>query len=112
MSTNTIGDLGNELMIIDKSLIASIRWNKELGAKLKSLRGKESMQSLAKRAGCAYQLIQHLERGEYPESSPRNSAPTVSVEKLEAICQELSISIEDFLECPLVKLPQKIKTAA
>ncbi len=112
MSTNTIGDLGNELMIIDKSLIASIRWNKELGAKLKTLRGKESMQSLAKRAGCAYQLIQHLERGEYPESSPRNSAPTVSVEKLEAICQELSISIEDFLECPLVKLPQKIKAAA
>jgi transcriptional regulator with XRE-family HTH domain len=112
MSTNTIGDLGNELMIIDKSLIASIRWNKELGAKLKTLRGKESMQSLAKRAGCAYQLIQHLERGEYPESSPRNSAPTVSVEKLEAICQELSISIEDFLECPLVKLPQKIQSVA
>ncbi|MBD2535669.1 hypothetical protein H6G97_42420 [Nostoc flagelliforme FACHB-838] len=45
MSTNSIGELGNELMIIDKSLIASIRWNKELGRKLKILRGTESMQS-------------------------------------------------------------------
>ncbi|BAY22858.1 hypothetical protein NIES2100_26220 [Calothrix sp. NIES-2100] len=112
MSTNPIGELGNELMIIDKSLIASIRWNKELGKKLKILRDKESMQSLAKRAGCAYQLIQHLERGQYPQSSPRDSAPTVSTEKLEAICQALSVSIEDFLGCPLVKLPQKIKDIA
>ncbi|GEM_PF-6889065 len=56
------------LMIIDKSLIASIRWNKELGLKLKYLRGNESMQSFAKRASCAYQLIQHLERGEYPQN--------------------------------------------
>ncbi|BAY35655.1 hypothetical protein NIES2107_75670 (plasmid) [Nostoc carneum NIES-2107] len=112
MSTNPIGELGNELMIIDKSLIASIRWNKELGKKLKILRDKESMQSLAKRAGCAYQLIQHLERGEYPQSSPRDSAPTVSTEKLEAICQALSVSLEDFLGCPLVKLPQKIKDIA
>ncbi|MBW4674732.1 MAG: helix-turn-helix domain-containing protein [Desmonostoc geniculatum HA4340-LM1] len=112
MSTNAIGELGNELMIIDKSLIASIRWNKQLGAKLKALRGGESMQSLAKRADCAYQLIQHLERGEYPETSQRNSPPTVSTEKLESICQALSISIEDFLECPLVKLPQKITDIA
>ncbi|MEJ1930857.1 helix-turn-helix transcriptional regulator [Nostoc sp. NIES-2111] len=112
MCTNPIGELGNELMIIDKSLIASIRWNKELGKKLKILRGTESMQSLAKRAGCAYQLIQHLERGEYPESSPRNSAPTVSTEKLEGICQALSITIEDFLGCPLVKLPQKFRDIA
>ncbi|AUB35603.1 DNA topoisomerase I [Nostoc flagelliforme CCNUN1] len=85
MSTNAIGELGDELMIIDKSLIASIRWNKELGRKLKILRGTESMQSLAKRAGCAYQLIQHLERGEYPESSPR-TYPTI-LKILTSLCK-------------------------
>ncbi|WP_404824194.1 helix-turn-helix domain-containing protein [Nostoc flagelliforme] len=42
----------------------------------------------------------------------RNSAPTVSTEKLEGICQALSIKIEDFLGCPLVKLPQKIQNIA
>jgi len=99
-------------MIIDKKLIASIRWNKELGAKLKFLRGDESMQSLAKRALCAYQLIQHLERGEYPPLSGRNSPPSISLEKLEAICQALSISVEDFLGCPMVKIPQKIRNIA
>lgn len=112
MSTNAIGKPGDELMIIDKSLIASIRWNKELGIKLKLLRGQESMQSLAKRAGCAYQLIQHLERGEYPEASGRNSPPTVSTEKLEAVCDALSISVEDFLGCPLVKVPQEVRYIA
>jgi transcriptional regulator with XRE-family HTH domain len=112
MSTNAIGEIGDELMIINKSLIASIRWNKELGIKLKFLRGNESMQSLAKRANCAYQLIQHLERGEYPETSGRNSPPTISLEKLEAICHALSITIEDFLGCPLVKMPQKIRESA
>lgn len=112
MSTNAIGKPGDELMIIDKSLIASIRWNKELGIKLKLLRGEESMQSLAKRAGCAYQLIQHLERGEYPEASGRNSPPTVSTEKLEAVCDALSISVEDFLGCPLVKVPQEVRYIA
>lgn len=112
MSTNAIGKPGDELMIIDKSLIASIRWNKELGIKLKLMRGEESMQSLAKRAGCAYQLIQHLERGEYPEASGRNSPPTVSTEKLEAICEALSISVENFLGCPLVKIPQEVRYIA
>ncbi|MBO3463116.1 MAG: helix-turn-helix domain-containing protein [Aetokthonos hydrillicola CCALA 1050] len=112
MSTNAIGEPGDELMIIDKNLIASIRWNKELGTKLKALRGDESMQSLAKRAGCAYQLIQHLERGEYPEASGRNSPPSISLEKLEDICQALSISVENFLECPLVKIPQKLRNIA
>ena len=109
MSTNAIGEPGDELMIIDKNMIASICWNKELGTKLKTLRGQESMQSLAKRAGCVYQLIQHLERGEYPPESGRNSPPTISLKKLEAICQALSIEVEDFLGCPLVKVPQKIQ---
>lgn len=63
MIVNGNGESSKELIMIDKELIASIRWNKQLGAKLKAMRGKESMQSLAARAGCAYQLIQHLERG-------------------------------------------------
>ena len=75
MPTNAIGEPGDELMIIDKKLIASIRWNKELGAKLKFLRGDESMQSLAKRALCAYQLIQHLERGDIE----RHPSPTFAI---------------------------------
>jgi transcriptional regulator with XRE-family HTH domain len=112
MPTNQIGEASNELIIIDKKIIASIRWNKQFGAKLKAMRGKESMQSLALRAGCTYQLIQHLERGEYPDSSERNSPPSVSMEKLEGICNAMNVSVEEFLECPLVKMPANNKDIA
>ncbi|WP_414584323.1 helix-turn-helix domain-containing protein [Scytonema sp. PCC 10023] len=46
------------------------------------------------------------------KTSGRNSPPTISLEKLEAICQALSITVEDFLGCPLVKMPQKIRETA
>ncbi len=112
MIVNSVGGSSEELMIIDKELIASIRWNKQLGVKLKAMRGKESMQSLAARSGCAYQLIQHLERGEYPDSSGRNTPPSVSMDKLEGICGALGTRVEDFLECPLVKIPPKFQNIA
>lgn len=105
----SISELSKELVIVDKELISSIRWNKKLGTKLKTMRGKESMQSLAARAGCVYQLIQHLERGEYPNSAHKNTPPSISMEKLEGICGALNISIEDFLECPSVKIPPKFQ---
>ncbi|RUS94955.1 hypothetical protein DSM106972_092060 [Dulcicalothrix desertica PCC 7102] len=109
MIVNGISESSEELIIINKQLISSIRWNKQLGAKLRAMRGKESMQSLAARAGCAYQLIQHLERGEYPSSIEKTTPPSVSMEKLEGICGALSTSVEDFLECPSVKIPPKFQ---
>lgn len=95
------GESGDKFINIDKQLIGSIRWNKNLGTKLRLMRGKESMQSIAARVGCAYQLIQHLERGEYPNSSERNVVPTVPMDKLERICSALNTCVEDFLECPV-----------
>ncbi|MBW4512489.1 MAG: helix-turn-helix domain-containing protein [Scytonematopsis contorta HA4267-MV1] len=115
MLNNEIGKPGDELMIINRKLIASVRWDKELGEKLRSMRGKESMQSLAKRAGCAYQLIQHLERGGYPEPKDDGNLPpqaSVSMEKLEGICNALSIRVETFLKCPLVVVPLENKNIA
>lgn len=109
MTVNGIGEPSEELIIINKQLIGSIRWNKQLGTKLRAMRGKETMQSLAARAGCAYQLIQHLERGEYPSSSERNIPLGISIEKLEGICGALNTSVEDFLECPSIKIPPKFK---
>ena len=97
-----------ELLIMSKTLIASVWWTKEMGERLKILRGQESMASLAKRAGCSYQSIQHLERGEYTVDERKGLKPTVSWEKLEAICKALDISVEDFLQVQLVKNPKKV----
>ncbi|WP_193200754.1 helix-turn-helix transcriptional regulator [Nostoc sp. MG11] len=97
-----------ELLIMSKTLIASVWWTKEMGERLKLLRGEESMASLAKRAGCSYQSIQHLERGEYTVEERKGLKPSVSWEKLEGICKALEISVEDFLQVQLVKNPRKI----
>jgi transcriptional regulator with XRE-family HTH domain len=101
-----------ELLIMSKTLIASVWWTKEMGERLKILRGEESMASLAKRAGCSYQSIQHLERGEYTIEERKGLKPSVSWEKLEGICKALEISVEDFLQVQLVKNPKKVTLIA
>ncbi|MBD2458767.1 helix-turn-helix transcriptional regulator [Nostoc sp. FACHB-87] len=101
-----------ELLIMSKTLIASVWWTKEMGERLKILRGEESMASLAKRAGCSYQSIQHLERGEYTIEERKGLKPSVSWEKLEGICKALDITVEDFLQVQLVKNPKNMPPIA
>lgn len=97
-----------KLLIMSTTVIASIWWTKEMGQRLKKLRGGEAMTSLAERAGCTYQLIQHLERGEYKMEKRKTVKPSVSWEKLESICKALNTSVEDFLQVELVRKPEKI----
>ncbi|MBW4457579.1 MAG: helix-turn-helix domain-containing protein [Nostoc indistinguendum CM1-VF10] len=110
-SSNDVGkekNQGEKLLIMSTTVIASIWWTKEMGQRLKKLRGGEPMTSLAERAGCTYQLIQHLERGEYKMEKRKTVKPSVSWEKLESICKALDTSVEDFLQVELVKKPEKI----
>jgi DNA-binding Xre family transcriptional regulator len=95
-------------LVMPPNLIASIYWDASKGRRLKSLRGKESMQSLAKRAGVAWQLIQRLEKSLPSSSSKPGTTPTVAWGTLESLCRALSITVEDFLQIQVIKNPKKL----
>ena len=72
--------------------IARLHWDKDLGAKLKALRGGVTRRSFAEKiktngAGLSHQYLQELEEGK-PES--------ISVELLEKVCNALEVSIGEF----------------
>lgn len=94
-----------DLLIVPPNLIASIYWNTSKGKRLEILRGKESMQSLANRAGIAWQLIQRLEKNQSSSSSKSGKPPSITWETLESLCRALSISVEDFLQIQAIKNP-------
>lgn len=56
MPTNMISELSEELMMVNKTLIASNRWSKQQGANLKAMRGKESIQSCFGTQGLCLQV--------------------------------------------------------
>jgi DNA-binding Xre family transcriptional regulator len=96
------------LFIMPPNLIASIYWDVSKGQRLKSLRGRESMQSLAKRAGVAWQLIQRLEKSLPNSSSKSGKPPTVTWETLESLCRALSVRVEDFLQIQTIRDPKNL----
>ena len=77
--------------------IASIHWDRLNATRLNALRGDDSMQTLADRAGVSHQLIQRLEKNQVSPTSRSGKSPTVAWTTLEAICKGLSVSITDFL---------------
>ena len=77
--------------------IASIHWDRLKATRLKALRGNDSMQTLAEKAGVSQQLIQRLEKNQVSPTSRSGKSPTVAWTTLEAICRGLSVSITDFL---------------
>ena len=87
--------------------IASIHWDISRANRLKALRGDDSMQALADRAGVSHQLIQRLEKNQVSPTSRSGKSPTVAWTTLEAICKGLSVSITDFLCIQTVQV-QKI----
>ena len=90
--------MNTNLFITDTTdFIASIHWDRLKATRLKALRGNDSMQTLADRAGVSHQLIQRLEKNQVSPTSRSGKSPTVAWTTLEAICKGLSVSITDFL---------------
>ena len=90
--------MSTNLFITDTTdFIASIHWDRLKATRLKALRGNDSMQTLADRAGVSHQLIQRLEKNQISPTSRSGKSPTVAWTTLEAICKGLSVSITDFL---------------
>lgn len=84
--------------------IASIHWDALKASRLKDLRGDDSMQALADRAGVSHQLIQRLEKNQVSPTSRSGKSPTLTWTTLEAICRGLSVSTTDFLDIQVVRV--------
>ena len=84
--------------------IASIHWDALKAGRLKALRGDDSQQALADRAGVSPQLIQRLEKNQVSPTSRLRKPPTVAWTTLEAICRGLSVPITDFLNIQVVQV--------
>jgi len=87
--------------------IASIHWDALKAGRLKALRGDNSQQTLADRAGVSHQLIQRLEKNQVSPASRSGKAPTVTWATLEAICRGLSVPITDFLHIQVVQVSKE-----
>ena len=100
--------MSTNLFITDTTdFIASIHWDRLKASRLKTLRGDDSMQTLAERAGVSHQLIQRLEKNQVSPASRSGKAPTVAWTTLEAICRGLSVSITDFLHIQVVQVSKE-----
>ena len=87
--------------------IASIHWDVLKASRLKALRGDDSQQTLADRAGVSHQLIQRLEKNQVSPTSRSGKSPTVAWTTLEAICKGLSVPITDFLLIQVVQVSKE-----
>ena len=87
--------------------IASIHWDRLKATRLKALRGNDSMQTLADRAGVSHQLIQRLEKNQVSPTSRSGKSATVAWTTLEAICKGLSVPITDFLLIQVVQVSKE-----
>ena len=97
--------MSTNLFITDTTdFIASIYWDRLKATRLKALRGNDSMQTLADRAGVSHQLIQRLEKNQVSPTSRSGKSPTIAWTTLEAICKGLSVSITDFLHIQVVQV--------
>ena len=97
--------MSTNLFITDTTdFIASIHWDRPKASRLKALRGDDSMQTLAEKAGVSQQLIQRLEKNQISPASRLGKSPTVAWTTLEAICRGLSVPITDFLNIQVVQV--------
>jgi DNA-binding Xre family transcriptional regulator len=94
------------MMFVRLDCVAAIAWNVELGARLKSLRGKVSRASLSQKLAesgyqCSRQYIQKLEVGD---------ALSISKDLLVGICNALEIELGQLLPTVCVDFPQDFTT--
>ena len=100
--------MSTNLFITDTTdFIASIHWDRLKATRLKALRGNDSMQTLADRAGVSCQLIQRLEKNQISPTSRSGKSATVAWTTLEAICKGLSVPITDFLLIQVVQVSKE-----
>jgi ribosome-binding protein aMBF1 (putative translation factor) len=84
-----------KMWVLAPHRINSLEWDERLGNQLKTIRESQGLTQpgLAERAGISRNLIEHLERGKYLESSPRRGASiSVSMETLVKIATALDIN--------------------
>jgi DNA-binding Xre family transcriptional regulator len=87
------------ILMVPVQYISHLRWDKELGERLKALRGKIPRRELATRVqehgqDCSHQYIQKLEMG---------NAGSVSLEIIQAICDVLEVKLGQLIPTLLVQ---------
>ncbi|MBD2491711.1 hypothetical protein [Aulosira sp. FACHB-615] len=85
------------IIMLDTKYVASIYWDKELGERLKVLRGNNSVRSISEKTAELGERISHqyIHMLEDPERYD-NSASTVSFPKISVLLKALNSSIEEF----------------
>jgi DNA-binding Xre family transcriptional regulator len=84
-----------KMWVLAPHRINSLEWDERLGNQLKTIRESQGLTQpkLAEKAGISRNLIEHLERGKYLESSPRHGASiSVSMETLVKIAAALDLN--------------------
>ncbi|MDJ0734873.1 MAG: hypothetical protein QNJ47_12525 [Nostocaceae cyanobacterium] len=85
--------------MLDVKYVASIYWNKELGGRLKLLRGGRSVRAISEKTAELGERISHqyIHMLEDPERYD-NSASTVSFQKISVLLKALDSNIENFFD--------------
>ncbi|GJD19134.1 hypothetical protein RIVM261_040900 [Rivularia sp. IAM M-261] len=86
-------------IMLDTKYVASIYWDKELGERIKVLRGGRSVRAISEKTAelgerISHQYIHMLEEPERYE----HSASTVSFQKISVLLKVLDTNIEDFFD--------------
>lgn len=86
--------------MISLDCVSRVKWNKDLGSKIKTLRGKTSRRQfaenlMAKGVQCSHQYIQVVEDGR---------VDSLDVELLVAFCLELNVSVKQIIPAIYVEL--------
>lgn len=80
-------------LMVPLSCVSRLKWNSELGEKLKSLRGKTSRRELAEKLKEDGHPLSHQSLQKYEEGR----ADSISPELLNALCDALNIDLDEFL---------------
>jgi transcriptional regulator with XRE-family HTH domain len=88
--------------MIPANYVSALKWDKQLGERLKSLRGRVTRRELALKVQesgqrCSHQYIQKLEIG---------SAESVSLDIVQAICSALEITLGHLIPTLLAQSPR------
>lgn len=90
----------NQIIMIDIGYIDKIKWDAELGERLKALRGKTSRRELSNRTKnfgrrVAHQYIQQLEQPEFSINRLKGDHLTVSIDVIKVIAAALGVELID-----------------
>ena len=86
--------------MIDSRYVATVKWDKELGERLRILRGEMSRRELSQRTEeigrlVTHQYIQQLEQPQHQLNRINSEYLTVSWDVIQVLCSALKIEITD-----------------